>query len=134
MIISNKNKRSVGRPSLRCISVRRAPHHHALNFSRKSATEFNLQEGNKISLQLINGKHYLCVNAESGYNLKVKKNGGQHKKYNYDTFTCSTVEIVDTLLSLAKAEKVAKFILSTNATTMDGQKYYLIIPKPLQAD
>ena len=134
MKISNKNKRSVGRPSLRCISVRRAKNHHALNFSQNASKEFNLQVGNKITINLVNGKYYLCVNAEIGYNLRIKKNGGQHTKYKYDTFTCSTLEIVNTLLSLANAEKVAKFVLSANATTINGQKYYLIIPTPLQAD
>lgn len=131
--ISTTNKRSVGRPSLRCISVRRAPKHHAVNFSQTTVKDLYLQEGCKVELLTANGNYYLCVNTENGYNVKVKKNGG-HKNKAVDTLTCSSAEIVNTLLSLANAEKVAKFIIAAKATTINGKKSYLIISTPLRVD
>ena len=133
MKISNKNKRSVGRPSLRCISVRRASHHHALNFSVSLAKELNLHEGCNVNIIKQGTKYYLSFGAETGYKIRVKHNGGKNRK-NVDTFTCSTTEIVNTLLSLACAETVAKFIIGANCINLDGCKCYLIIPTPLRVD
>lgn len=133
MKISNKNKRSVGRPSLRCITVRRAKNHHALNIGVSLAKELNLQEGTKVSIKQNGKMYYLSFGGSTGYNIRIKHNGGKTTKAP-DTFTCSSVEIVNTLLSLASAEKVAKFMLSAKATKTDGQIEYIIIPTPLHAD
>lgn len=133
MKISNKNKRSVGRPSLRCITVRRAPNHHALNFSVSFAKEMNLQEGTKVNIQQNGKMYFLTFGGSTGYNIRIKHNGGKTTTAP-DTFTCSSTEIVNTLLSLANAEKVAKFILAAKATIINGQKSYLIISTPLRVD
>ncbi len=133
MKISNKNKRSVGRPSLRCITVRRAKNHHALNISVSLAKELNLQEGTKVSIKQNGKMYYLSFGGSTGYNIRIKHNGGKTTNAP-DTFTCSTTEIVNTLLSLANAEKVAKFMLSAKATEIDGRINYIIIPTPLQVD
>ena len=132
MRISNKNKRNVGRPSLRCITVRSAFHHHALNFSVSLAKELNLQENNKVTIKQEGKAIYLCFGV-NGYNIRVKHNGGKTTK-TPDTFTCSSVEIVNTLLSLANAQKFAKFIVSSNCTIKDNYKCFLIISKPLFVD
>ena len=133
MKISNKNKRSVGRPSFRCITDRRANNHHAQNISVSLAKEMNLQEGTKVSIKQNGKMYYLSFGGSTGYNIRIKHNGGQTTNA-HDTFTCSTAEIVNTLLSLANAEKVAKFMLSAKATETDGQINYIIIPTPLQVD
>ncbi len=132
MKISNKNKRSQGRPSLRCISVRRAHHHHSLNFSVSLAKELNLDEESKVNIIKQGTRYYLSL-GETGYNIRVKHNGGT-TTVAPDTLTCSSVEIVNTLLSFAGAEKVAKFIIGANCINMNTCKCYLIIPTPLRVD
>ena len=125
--ISNSDKRSVGRPSLRSFTVRRSDSH--ITFSAKTANDLGLCLGSKISILLTDKEMYLCIDVENGFKLFGYKNGSK-----YSSFACTAKNIASRILDNVKATKVASFLVAANSTIINGCKCYKIIKTPLRID
>lgn len=129
MIISNKNKRSQGRPSLRTITVRKGFKHATIVFARKAGADLMLQPGNKVSIIENNGIYYLCPNAEEGANIKVARNG-----QGLESYRISKSEYVTMLLNAFGADCLVVLLIGSNTKEINGKTYYQIVKKAIRVD
>ena len=129
MIISNKNKRSQGRPSLRTMTVRKGLKHATIVFARKAGADLMLQPANKVSIIENNGMYYLCPNAEEGANIKVARNG-----QGLESYRISKLEYVTMLLNAFGAEGIAVLLIGSTTKEINGEIYYQIVKKAIRVD
>ena len=129
MIISNKNKRSQGRPSLRTMTVRKGLKHATIVFARKAGADLMLQPGNKVSIIENNGMYYLCPNAEEGANIKVARNG-----QGLESYRISCLEFVNMLLKGFNADNLAVLMIGAITKNVGGETYYQICKKAVRTD
>ena len=129
MIISNKNKRSVGRPSLRTMTVRKGLKHATIVFARKAGADLMLQPDNKVSIIENNGLYYLCPNANDGANIKVARNGR-----GLESYRISKLEYVTMLLNAWGADGIAVLLIGSNTKKINGKTYYQIVKKAIRVD
>lgn len=129
MIISNKNKRSQGRPSLRTMTVRKGLKHATIVFARKAGADLMLQPGNKVSIIENNGMYYLCPNAEEGANIKVARNG-----QGLESYRISKLEYVTMLLNAFGADGIAVLLIGSTTKEINGEIYYQIVKKAIRVD
>lgn len=127
MVISNKNKRSVGRPSLRSITIRRSDFH--ITFGAKTANDLGLNIGTKINILYVGKEMYLSIDSANGFKLFGYKNG-----LKYSSFAVTAKNIVPNILDSVKAQKVATFLLAANSEIINGCTCYKIINTPLRVD
>ena len=128
MKISNKKTTGkVGRPSLRSFTVRLSDHH--ITFGSKAIEELTLHIGTKIDILFEEKGIFLCVDTKNGPKLFGYRNGSK-----YTSLACTANNIVTKLLALAKAEKVATFLISANSQTKDSYKFYKVINTPFRVD
>lgn len=129
MIISNKNKRSQGRPSLRTMTVRKGLKHATIVFARKAGADLMLQPSNKVSIIENNGMYYLCPNAEEGANIKVARNG-----QGLESYRISKLEYVTMLLNAFGANGIAVLLIGSTTKEINGEIYYQIVKKAIRVD
>lgn len=129
MIISNKNKRSKGRQSLRTMTVRRGLHHATIIFSRKTGNDLDMKLDNKISIICEEDLFYICPDAKEGTNIKIAKNG-----QGVPCFRISNKELVEMLLQAFNANNIAVLLISSVTKEINGRTYYQIIKKALRVD
>ena len=129
MIISNKNKRNVGRPSLRTMTVRKGVKHATIMFSRKSGSDLQLSKGNKVSIISHAGRFYICPNSESGCAIKVARNG-----QGLETYRISNKDFVCMLLQGFNADSIAVVVISSMTKEINGQTYYQLVKHALRTD
>ena len=136
MIISNKNKRSIGRPSMRTMTVRQGVKHHVIMFATKTAKDLNMNEGNNVHIISDKEGYFICPNIQgTDYNkgrfkhttIKTAVNG-----QGLQTFRVSSVEYVNALLSPFEGAKCVVFLISSNTKEIGGNMYYKIISKPIR--
>lgn len=136
MVISNKNKRSIGRQSMRTITVRHGEKHHIIMFSTKTAKDLNMQAWDNVHIISEKKCLYLCPNYYgTKYNkgrfkhttIKVARNG-----QGVQTFRVSSSEYVHKLLMPFDGAKCVVFLISPNTKVFDGNTYYPIISKPIR--
>lgn len=130
MIISNKNKRSAGRPSLRTMTVRKTSSNHAtIVFARKTGADLLMQSGNKVSIISHAGRFYICPNSESGCAIKVARNG-----QGLETYRISNKDFVCMLLQGFNADSIAVVVISSMTKEINGQTYYQLVKHALRTD
>lgn len=129
MIISNKSKRSVGRPSMRTMTVRKGVKHATIVFSRKSGSDLQLQKGNKVSIISDKDRYYICPNSETGCNIKVARNGK-----GLESYRISNKEAVNMLLDAFNANEVATLLIGAVTKVINGQTYYQLVKHALRTD
>ena len=129
MIISNKNKRTSGRPSLRTMTVRKGLKHATIVFSRKTGSDLQMLSGNKVSIINVNGTFYLCPNSESGCCIKVARNG-----QGLESYRISCLEFVNMLLKGFNADNLAVLMIGAITKNVGGETYYQICKKAVRTD
>lgn len=129
MIISNKNKRPKGRPSLRTMTVRKGLNHASIVFARKAGADLMMQPGKYVSIIKTNGMCYLCTNAQGGASIKVARNG-----QGLESFRISNVEYVTMLLNAFRAESIAVLLIGSTIKQINGKTYYQIVKKAIRVD
>lgn len=113
-----------GRPSIRAIIVREGMNHHSVNFSQQLAKEEDLQPDAKVEITKVGKTFYICFDAASGANIRVKLNG----KNRLITYVASSTKIVKNLLNFADATKVATFLIGRKKVVVNGMVCYVILP------
>lgn len=130
MIISNKNKRSAGRPSLRTMTVRKTSSNHAtIVFARKTGADLLMQSGNKVSVICIKDTYYICPNSNNGVNIKVARNGN-----GLESYRISSLDYVTKLLKAFNADSIAVLLIGAVTKDIDGQTYYQVCKKAIRTD
>lgn len=127
MKISHSDKRHVGRPSLRSLTVRRSDFH--ITFATKAVNDLNLCVGTKIEFIFRDKDLFLCPGTESGSKLFGYQNGQK-----YTSLTCTGKKIVPLILDNVKAFKVASFMIAANSEQINGKRCFKVIGTPLRID
>ncbi len=129
MKISNNNKRSVGRPSLRTMTVRKGVKHATIVFSAKTSNDLEMIPGNKVLIKRFGDMFYICPNAKDGANIKTAVNGQGVKSHRI-----SNKAFVYALLDSFQATNLAVLMIGATYKTVNGETYYPIINKPYKTD
>ncbi|MCR5265956.1 MAG: hypothetical protein K6E29_05115 [Cyanobacteria bacterium RUI128] len=130
MKVDHNNKRKVGRPSLPTLTAVKGYKHSSVNLSQSLARKYDVKEGAKVALHIDDKDNmYMCFNACTGANIRTKKNGC---KGSFTlSYTFSSSEICNILLSRANESKKAVYLVSAKCVLIEDKPYYLIIDKPI---